>query len=126
MLGTQNQFSKLLGKYDAEYIDFYNFGIEDTTLHNAGFSKKTNSDKIVIPNYFEPFEMKNIDIAFLPIMGRATMDLEEAVEAAIKINPKIAIPMHRRGASEEEFKKKVETESDVRVLAIAEGDEVDP
>ena len=71
-------------------------------------------------------EMKDIDIALLPIMGRATMDLEEAVEATVAIRPKIAIPMHRRGASAEEFKRKVETKSDVAVLAIAEGDEVDP
>ena len=70
--------------------------------------------------------MKDIDIALLPIMGRATMDLEEAVEATVAIRPKIAIPMHRRGASAEEFKRKVETKSDVAVLAIAEGDEVDP
>ena len=71
-------------------------------------------------------EMKDIDIALLPIMGRATMDLEEAVEATVAIRPEIAIPMHRRGASAEEFKRKVETKSDVAVLAIAEGDEVDP
>ncbi|UCE44392.1 MAG: MBL fold metallo-hydrolase, partial [Candidatus Bathyarchaeota archaeon] len=71
-------------------------------------------------------EMNDIDIALLPIMGRATMDLEEAVEAAVAIRPKMAIPMHRRGASAEEFKRKVETMSDVAVLAIAEGDEVDP
>jgi L-ascorbate metabolism protein UlaG (beta-lactamase superfamily) len=70
--------------------------------------------------------MKGIDIALLPIMGRATMDLEEAAEAAIAISPKTAIPMHRRGASAEEFKRKVETKSNVRVLAMAEGDEVDP
>ncbi len=71
-------------------------------------------------------ELKDIDVAFLPIMGRATMDLEEAIEAAVAINPKIAIPMHRRGASAEEFKRKVEAKSDVEVLPIAEGDEVDP
>lgn len=71
-------------------------------------------------------DVKDIDIALLPIMGRATMDLEEAVEAAITINPKTAIPMHRRGASADEFKNKVETKSKVRVLAISEGDEVDP
>jgi len=70
--------------------------------------------------------VKDIDIALLPIMGRATMDLGEAVTAAIAINPKTAIPMHRRGASAEEFKNEVETKSNVRVLAISEGDEVDP
>lgn len=68
----------------------------------------------------------DVDVALLPTMGRATMDLEEAVEATIAIDPKIAIPMHRRGANAEDFKKKVETKSNVKVLAIAEGDEIDP
>lgn len=70
--------------------------------------------------------LNNIDIALLPIMGRATMDVNEAVDAAIAIRPRIAIPMHRRGASATEFKDKVEARSTVTVLAIAEGDEVDP
>jgi hypothetical protein len=34
--------------------------------------------------------------------------------------------MHRRGASAEEFKDKVEAKSEVKVLAITEGDEVNP
>ena len=68
-------------------------------------------------------ELNDIDVALLPIMGRATMDLDEAVEAAVAIHPKIAIPMHRRGVSAEEFKEKVEIKSDVTVLAISEGDE---
>jgi L-ascorbate metabolism protein UlaG (beta-lactamase superfamily) len=71
-------------------------------------------------------EMRDIDVALLPIMGRATMDLDEAVEAAIALHPKLAIPMHRRGASAEEFKDKVEAKSTVKVLAITEGDEVNP
>jgi L-ascorbate metabolism protein UlaG (beta-lactamase superfamily) len=77
-------------------------------------------------------ELKDVDVALIPIMGRAMMDLEEAVEATVAINPKIAIPMHRYsrnqpdiGGSAEEFKKRVEADSDVRVLAIEEGDEVD-
>ncbi|UCH02730.1 MAG: MBL fold metallo-hydrolase [Candidatus Bathyarchaeota archaeon] len=74
----------------------------------------------------EMTELNDIDVALLPIMGRATMDLEEAVEAAVAIHPKIAIPMHRRDASAEEFKEKVETQSNVKVLAIKEGDEIDP
>lgn len=69
-------------------------------------------------------EVHDIDVALLPIMGRATMDVDEAVEAAVAIHPKIAIPMHRRGASAEEFKEKVETQSDVTVLPLTEGDEL--
>jgi L-ascorbate metabolism protein UlaG (beta-lactamase superfamily) len=71
-------------------------------------------------------ELEDIDVALLPIMGRAMMDLDEAVEAAVAINPRIAIPMHRRGASAEEFKEKVEARSGVKVLAIEPGEEFDP
>jgi L-ascorbate metabolism protein UlaG (beta-lactamase superfamily) len=74
----------------------------------------------------EMMTLKNIDIALLPIMGRATMDVDEAVDAAVAIRPRIAIPMHRRGASATDFKEKVEGRSTVTVLTIAEGDEFDP
>jgi len=41
-------------------------------------------------------EMKNIkaDIALLPVSGTYVMTAEEAVQAAVDIKPKIAIPMH--------------------------------
>jgi L-ascorbate metabolism protein UlaG (beta-lactamase superfamily) len=41
-------------------------------------------------------EMKGLkpDVAFLPIGGTYTMDVSEAIDAAIAIKPKIAIPMH--------------------------------
>jgi L-ascorbate metabolism protein UlaG (beta-lactamase superfamily) len=71
-------------------------------------------------------ELEDIDVAMLPIMGRAMMDLDEAVEAAVAISPRIAIPMHRRGASAKEFKEKVEARSGVKVLAIEPGEEFDP
>lgn len=71
-------------------------------------------------------ELRDVDVALLPIMGRAVMDLDEAVEAAVAINPKVAIPMHRREISEMEFKEKVEARSDIKVLAMKPGDEIDP
>jgi len=37
---------------------------------------------------------KDIDIALLPVSGTYVMTAEEAVQAALDINPKIAIPMH--------------------------------
>lgn len=37
---------------------------------------------------------KNIDIAFLPVSGTYVMTADEAVKAALDIQPKIAIPMH--------------------------------
>ncbi len=41
-------------------------------------------------------EMKNIqcDVALLPVSGTYVMTVEEAVQAAAAINPKIAVPMH--------------------------------
>ncbi len=37
---------------------------------------------------------KNIDIAILPVSGTYVMTADEAVQAALDIKPKIAIPMH--------------------------------
>jgi len=34
------------------------------------------------------------DIALLPIGGKFTMDIDQAVEATLSIDPKIVIPMH--------------------------------
>ena len=41
-------------------------------------------------------EMKNlkVDVAFLPVSGTYVMDAREAVEAAMALQPKVAIPMH--------------------------------
>ncbi len=38
--------------------------------------------------------IKNIDVALLPIGGTYTMDPVEAAEATSAIKPKVAIPMH--------------------------------
>ncbi|UCH82422.1 MAG: MBL fold metallo-hydrolase [Nitrospiraceae bacterium] len=54
-------------------------------------------------------EMKNIktDIALLPVSGTYVMTAEEAVQAAIDIMPKIAVPMHYNSivGSEKDAKK---------------------
>ena len=57
--------------------------IEGTRIYHAG-------DTDLIP------EMKDInaDIALLPVSGTYVMTAEEAVEAALAIRPKVAIPMH--------------------------------
>jgi L-ascorbate metabolism protein UlaG (beta-lactamase superfamily) len=54
-------------------------------------------------------EMKNFraDIALLPVSGTYVMTAEEAIKAALDINPKIAIPMHYGSivGSEDDAKK---------------------
>jgi L-ascorbate metabolism protein UlaG (beta-lactamase superfamily) len=54
---------------------------------------------------------KDIDIALLPVSGTYVMDAKEAVQAALDINPKIAIPMH--------YGSIVGSESDAKYFAEA-------
>jgi L-ascorbate metabolism protein UlaG (beta-lactamase superfamily) len=85
---------------------------EGKTVYHAG-------DTDFIP------EMKKlgcVDVALLPSGGTYTMDNVEAAEAAIAINPEIAIPMHRRDTNPEEFKEKVEANSNVKVVILQKGE----
>ena len=45
-------------------------------------------------NIPEMSNLKNIDVALLPVSGTYVMTAEEAADAANKIMPKIAVPMH--------------------------------
>ncbi len=63
----------------------------------------------------------NTDIALLPVSGTYVMTADEAVEAALAINPKIAIPMHYGaivgGESDAtKFKKALEGKVEVHIL----------
>lgn len=62
----------------------YIFKVSDKRIYIAG-------DTDYIP---EMKEFMNIDIALLPVSGTYVMNAEEAVQAALDIKPKIAIPMH--------------------------------
>ena len=48
-----------------EYIDIYEVGIEDEILENSGFIERVEEDSNIIPNYFEPFIQKNIEIYYM-------------------------------------------------------------
>jgi L-ascorbate metabolism protein UlaG (beta-lactamase superfamily) len=68
-------------------------------------------------------EMKDleVDIALLPVSGTYVMTAEQAVEAAVAINPKLAIPMHYGAIVGDEqdalrFKKALEGKIDVLVF----------
>jgi L-ascorbate metabolism protein UlaG (beta-lactamase superfamily) len=54
--------------------------------------------------------MKNIDVAFIPIGGKFTMNIDEAVKTALVINPKIVIPIHNLGQDFGEFASKLNAE----------------
>ncbi len=56
-------FQNILKNTRSEYVDFLCFGIDDSVFQHMGFDKlDPNQDKLIIPNYFEPFEAKNIVI----------------------------------------------------------------
>ncbi|MEF8835434.1 MAG: MBL fold metallo-hydrolase [Candidatus Thermoplasmatota archaeon] len=73
-------------------------------------------------NIPEMEDIEGVDIAFLPIDGTYTMDIEEAVNAAKAIAPNIVIPFHERDADPENFKRKVESESEIEVKTVDEGE----
>lgn len=56
-------FQTILHNTRSEYVDFLCFGIDDAVFQRMGFDKLDPAqDKLIIPNYFEPFEAKNIVI----------------------------------------------------------------
>jgi len=59
---TNNISIKLLEKFNAEYIDIYSYGISKNILKNAGYINRYNQKELIVPNHFEPFEKKNIDL----------------------------------------------------------------
>lgn len=60
--GTFEFWNKLLKNSGYEYIDFYCAGFEDYLVQEAGFTSLKDNDTNIIPNYFYPYEQKNVDI----------------------------------------------------------------
>lgn len=87
---------------------------EGKTIYHAG-------DTDFIP---EMKKLGDIDVALLPSGGTYTMDNAEASEAAIAINPKIAVPMHRWDTNAEDFRAKVEAHSETRVELLKKGQQL--
>ena len=84
--------------------------VDGVTVYHAG-------DTDLIP------EMANIhcDISLLPVSGTYVMTATEAVEAALQIQPNLAIPMHYGSIVGDEgdaavFQKELEGKVDVKVL----------
>ena len=70
LIGNQKNISNigeginfLLKKYQSDYADLYSYGIEEKYLKLSGFINRYKTD-LIIPEYFEPFINKNIDINF--------------------------------------------------------------
>lgn len=89
----------------------YIITIDNTRIYHAG-------DTDHIP---EMKTLKNIDIALLPVSGTYVMTAHEAVQAALDIHPKLAIPMHYGSIvgtahDAENFKRELTGSIDVQLL----------
>lgn len=59
---TFDFWTGILEQNEIEYVDFYCLGFEHEYLKKAGFTLKQENDTNIIPNYFDPFVQKNIEI----------------------------------------------------------------
>ena len=63
LVGLYDEFQSLLRNNYAEYISFYEYGLDDQALSLAGFLNQEDCES-VIPLYFEPFIRKNVDLDY--------------------------------------------------------------
>jgi len=66
----------------------------------------------------------NVDIALLPVSGTYVMTADQAVKAALAINPKLAIPMHYGaivGSDQDAINFKKALEGKIEVLVLQSG-----
>lgn len=77
-------------------------------------------DTDIIP---EMSVLNDIDVAFLPIGGTFTMDISEAVQAALTIKPKVAIPIHHLKANPMDFVDRLRDNPwGIRALSLSMGE----
>jgi L-ascorbate metabolism protein UlaG (beta-lactamase superfamily) len=86
--------------------------IEGKTIYHAG-------DTDLIP---EMRKFGRVDVALLPVGGKFTMDLGEAVDAAIAINPRVVIPIHRFETDPRKLTDELETRSDIKSIPLDIGE----
>ena len=66
-----NALQHILESENAEYIDFMNYGIDESVFKRIGFEKlELSGGDTIVPNYFEPYEQRNVPIYFALITER--------------------------------------------------------
>jgi len=92
----------------------YLINAEGKVIYHAG-------DTDFIP---EMRKLGHVDVALVPSGGTYTMDNPEAAEAAVAINPKVVVPMHRWDTKPEDLKVNVERANpNIKVIVLHEGEE---
>lgn len=74
LAGTEKLFAEQFAEHGYEYADCLVYGMDETIMERAGFVKRTEEDGNIIPNYFEPFERRNITIHnYMPKLDQIVM-----------------------------------------------------
>ena len=118
-----------LGWAQVKAVAAYNLGFKGHTLHRkgkgVGYLLKLegkvfyhSGDTDLIP---EMKDLGNVDIAFLPIGGTFTMDVDQAAEAAKLLGAKVVIPMHNLKTPSSALQEKLKERSNVKVEVLEEG-----
>jgi hypothetical protein len=59
-----NALARLMTESGCEYVDFWQYGLQPQTLASCGFARVEPGGPVVVPNYFEPFVLRNGRIEF--------------------------------------------------------------
>ena len=90
----------------------YLISVEDRQIYHAG-------DTDFIP---EMKQLGHVDLALLPIGGTYTMDVDAAVQASLCMQPEFVIPMHFLESDPQNFKQKIEANSNTRCTVLKIGE----
>lgn len=64
LAGAAAAIQEVIQDSAVEYADAYNIGIAPEIWNSAGFTRKPGDGSVIIPNYFEPFDQRNVDINY--------------------------------------------------------------
>lgn len=62
--GCGEALMALMASGDDEYVDILEYGLSEECVRQAGFLRVETAGPLVIPNYFEPFEARNVEIRY--------------------------------------------------------------
>ncbi len=69
---ASKSIDRLMGQFCCEYVDIYETGLEQHLLRAGGW-KLTDETTNIIPEYFSPFEQRNIDIYYMSTIPNAVL-----------------------------------------------------
>ncbi len=64
LTGLSSELQRVVQERGAEYCDFYVHGIPEEVVTRVGFVRRTCDSDVIVPNYFEPFEQRNVELRY--------------------------------------------------------------